>query len=290
MSKHRILTGVSHAGRAVTVLLFCAGVQGQGGDAFLVVNDPRPVAEAVIQLMARHPVVITYEDPPYQYAGDLKDVTDEIRNPQAPARTDGRRTFVPVGGQLEVRYSVSSSSNKPTDLRGTLESIVQYKAALPAGGRFRVEQSGSVFHVIGSQVRDATGQWVEHRSVLDVPITLKSGDRSGYKTVLEILDEVTAKTGVKFAVSAMSVQKMLVGGSAIEAENEPAREVMLRTLQGMSDRLTWLLYYNSARQTYYFNIVAASVEPTIEIHGQPAVPARPGDPLPTGGPVERERN
>ena len=96
----------------------------------------------------------------------------------------------------------------------------------------------------------------------------------------------------KFFVTAMSVQKILVGSGsiAVKAENEPARDVLLRTLRTMSDRLTWLLYYDALSQGYYFNIVAASADPTIEIRGQPASPTRAGDPSPTGRHVPRAGN
>jgi hypothetical protein len=284
MNAQRGSVVASRVGCATAILLFSNGIQGQAGDDFIIVDGARPVAAAVIQLIKRHPVVVTYEDPRYTYAGDLKDVTEEIRNPQAP-RTDGPRIRVPVGGHLQIRYSVSTDTNKPVNLGETLENIVRAKVALPAGGRFRVEQSGSVFHVVASQVRDPSGQWVEHMSVLDVPITLDTRELGGFDMVRVILDEITAKSGVKFEVSAMPVTNLLANyQGSIKANNELAREVMLRTLQGMSKRLTWLLYYDSLRDQYVFNIVPALEEPTIEIRGRPALPPRQGDPTPTGRP------
>ena len=280
----------SRFGRITAMLLCCGSVHGQAKDDFLVVNGARPVADAVVELMKRHPVVVTYEDPRYTYAGDLKDVTDEIRNPLAPPRRpDAPRVFVPVGGQIEVRYAVSTETNKPTDLRATLESVVQAKLAVPAGGRFRVEQSGSVFHVVASEVRDPTGRWVEHTSVLDVPITLASGERSGHERVSAILDEVTAKTGVKFALIDMPLTNGISNGQprysgVTEASNEPAREVMVRTLQGMNPRFTWLLYYDPLSKRYFFNVASASAEPTVEAPVEPRRLPRPGDPTPAGPP------
>jgi hypothetical protein len=277
---------VWRVGCVATMLFLFSGINGQGRDDFLIVNSGRPVADAVIQLIKRHPVVVTYEDPRFRFAGDLKDVTEEIRNPLAP-RTAGPRIRVPVGGHLQVRYGVSADTNKPVNLGETLESLVQAKAALPAGGRFRVEQSGNVFHVIASQERDESGRWVEHASVLEVPITLAGQELGGFEMVRVILDEVSAKNGVKFEMTAMPVTNILGRYSGvIEASNEPAREVMLRTLHAMSERLTWLLYYDSLTEAYVFNIVAALAEPTTEIRGQPSRPPRQGDPTPTGRPFE----
>jgi hypothetical protein len=41
----------------------------------LGVDDPRPVAKAVEELVSRYGYVITYEDPRHAYEGDIQDVT-----------------------------------------------------------------------------------------------------------------------------------------------------------------------------------------------------------------------
>src|SRR5437879_2804770 len=45
----------------------------------ITVNDPRPLAAAITELELRHGWVITYEDPPYEYAADVRDVTGVVR-------------------------------------------------------------------------------------------------------------------------------------------------------------------------------------------------------------------
>lgn len=68
-------------------------------------DDPRPVAEAIRSLTARHPVVITYEDPRYEYSGDTLDVTEQVRNPlNRNAAGSAVRVLVPKGGLLQVSY------------------------------------------------------------------------------------------------------------------------------------------------------------------------------------------
>ena len=44
-----------------------------------IVDDPRPVAAAIDELTSRYGYLITYEDPPYSYSDDVKDVTAEVR-------------------------------------------------------------------------------------------------------------------------------------------------------------------------------------------------------------------
>jgi hypothetical protein len=50
------------------------------------VDNGRPVADAVHELMKRHPVVITYEDLRYTYAGHLADCRHTRRAGAATSR------------------------------------------------------------------------------------------------------------------------------------------------------------------------------------------------------------
>jgi hypothetical protein len=50
-------------------------VGAQTNSVSFYVDGARPVAEAILSLTDRYPVVITYEDPRFEYSGDIKDVT-----------------------------------------------------------------------------------------------------------------------------------------------------------------------------------------------------------------------
>jgi hypothetical protein len=278
-------------------LLFAGGlvgdsVLGQGGRVNLAVDDPRPVASAVLELMQRHPVVITYEDAVYAYTDDIKDVTEEVRNPASPRSDSGYRVLVPVGGPLHVSYDVSSQTNKPADLAAVLSSITQSKNSMPTGGRFRIVQAGDVFHVIASQERDAGGRWIDHASPLDLPITLTTEKVSGSQAIEAILKEVASRTGVEFTVITMGGRNLMSQfNGAVQAQNEVARDVLLRTLQSMNHRLSWLMYYDVSMKRYFFNVVAASAEQrsVITLPENPPTEIKPGDPTPTGVPFGEQR-
>ena len=66
---------------AVATLLFFSvtSAKAQPARVDLFVDDPRPVAKTVELLISRCPVVVTYEEPRYQYRGDIRDVTLEVR-------------------------------------------------------------------------------------------------------------------------------------------------------------------------------------------------------------------
>src|SRR3954452_7623341 len=73
----------------------------------LSVTDPRPVAKAMEGLSDRHGVAITYEDPSYEFEGDLIDVASQVsRSPLKP----GQKLLIPRGGPIEFTYTISSSA------------------------------------------------------------------------------------------------------------------------------------------------------------------------------------
>lgn len=134
------------------------------------VNDPRPIAKAVETLVSQYGYIITYEDPRYNYEGDLEDVTDQVR--RGPARPGvASKIMVPAMGKITVTLPATSALK---DVAAALRALVRQPSE--HGGHFRVEQSGDVFHVVPTQARDPNGNWSANPSILDVPISLPADD------------------------------------------------------------------------------------------------------------------
>jgi hypothetical protein len=73
------------------------------------VDDARPLMRAVDELQARLGVPIHYEDPPFQHADDLEDITDRVpQTPQQRAANPGVKFIVPRGGRLSVNLTGQS--------------------------------------------------------------------------------------------------------------------------------------------------------------------------------------
>jgi hypothetical protein len=78
---------------------------GAGQVVNLAVDDPRPVAKAVLSLISQYGYQITYEDPPYAYQGDLAD-----------RYVNGFKDRIPAGGTLNVSFTPSSDMRNPADM------------------------------------------------------------------------------------------------------------------------------------------------------------------------------
>jgi hypothetical protein len=96
MSRSRSL--IALLASAAILASFSAAANAQTYAVVLSVNDGRPMGQAVLSLIRSYPVTITYEDPRYEYAGDLRDIT----RPVSKTRDAEVRTIVPKGGALQA--------------------------------------------------------------------------------------------------------------------------------------------------------------------------------------------
>ena len=246
----------------------------------LIVNEPRPLSAAALSLIQRYPIMITYEDPPYEFAGDVR-----VR------RTPRHSDLVPIGGVLEASYQVSQSTGELVSVVDTIQRIVEAKNLNPVGGRFKVYPSGNVLHIVPAEVRDSTGNWVKQQSVLSTPITFATEELDSYQLIEAILKDVTATSGQDIRGPAwQGLENPFVGYKGkVEARDEPAREVLMRVLHSISPRYTYWVSYDPSRHLYYFTVVLTAAPAPALPERPPVATPRPGDPTPVGPPF-RPRN
>jgi hypothetical protein len=263
---------------------FSPMARGQTYSVVLSINDPRPMGEAVLSLTRSYPVTITYEDPRYEYSGDLRDVTRQVsktRHPQV-------RAIVPKGGAFHATYDVSQDTGEPVDMAGAIQAVIDANNLARHGGHFELLRSGETFHVVPTEVRDSKGRWIRQQSVLDTPITFSSGgERDFFALIPSIVKEASAASGQKIvSAGPSSIVCSLTCDEhkrTVDATNEPARDILLRLLHSMSPRYTWVLYYDPTMHYYVFNLVLGVERPEPKI--EPYRPTqKPGDPTPAGVP------
>ncbi len=270
---------------AAILASFSPDVRAQTYVVVLSVNDGRPMGQAVLSLIRSYPVTITYEDPRYEYAGDLRDVTRQVsktRHPQA-------RAIVPRGGALHATYEVSQDTGRPVDMADAIQKVIDANNLARHGGHFELRRSGETFHVVPTEVRDNKGRWIPQQSVLDTRITFSSGgERDGFELIETILQEVSVASGQKIVgglnlATTCSTAACVQNKRTVEAQNESARDVLMRLVNSLSRRYTWVLYYAPAERYYVFNLVLGVERPDPSIEYSPPTP-KPGDPTPAGVP------
>jgi hypothetical protein len=266
--------------------------QGAAESVPLVVNDPRPVALAVLSLVESFPVTITYEDPRYEYSGDLKDISAQVtKNSGSSAKT-----FAPVGGVLQTTYEITSDKRQPADVLQAVNSILDAHKANGIGGRFAVFRSGDVYHVVPTEVRNSKGIWAKQQSVLDTRITFSSGgEMHGDALIDAILGQLGASTGQWIGMNpGVALNALHRYSGVVDVSDEPARNVLMGVLRSISPRLTWILNFDPtpapisspAGQGYMFNVLFGAEHAQPGVARTPRTP-KPGDPRPSGGAAPR---
>lgn len=217
----------------------------------LSVDNPRPMAEAVKQLQEKYGWIITYEDPRLVNESDLLDVTDPNYRQAHPG---GRRALAPKGGRLEISYFVSSATGKPENPRALLQMLLNAQAASANPGRFELKQTGQVFHVIPAQVKDVRGRWIHQASILGIPITFPEKERSVFETLETITRALSSATQMKVTIGTIPLNFFVRHRVTQSASGEPAREVLLRTLESTNRKYSWRLLYDPGMKMLALNV------------------------------------
>jgi hypothetical protein len=207
------------------------------------VSDPRPLARAIYTLEQRYGWVITYEDPPYVYVGDIADVTPLVANDYG-SRPSRPRVLIPAGGSFAFTYTVLDGANPAPDERALLEGLL---AAYHSGARpsaFDLTRTGAVFHVTPSMSRNVAGNVETRASILNTAISLAAEDRTALAMVVAIANEVGRSVGVDVVPGTMPLSLLARVRIHAGVSNESARTVLLRTLDATHCKLSWRLLYS----------------------------------------------
>jgi len=136
-----------------------------------------------------------------------------------------------------------------------LQQIVDVQANRVGGGKFRVEQSGQMLHVVPASIRNAKGEWIEQGSVLRHRITIPAAGRSAAEMLNAICAALTKSGGTPVALASGPLRALNAAKSVQAADNELARDTLIRTLERAGGYMTWKLFYAPDQKWYALNIV-----------------------------------
>jgi hypothetical protein len=252
----------------------CAGALAASEPAELLVTVdkmPRPVAAAVEGLQSRHGIVITYEDPAYQFAGDLADVPKQDQDARPHGQT--ARGLVPRAGSLEVRYTARADGE--IEITAVLADILAAHEAADGAGRFQILVHEGHYHVVPSATRTANGQWVAAISPFDRLIDIADEERTVLETIELVLEQVATVSGQQVELMMFSRKTMNTQRIRLTAVQEPAREILERALSPIPYPLSWNLYFDPASEDHESYVMNLSVI------GNRSTAAEPREPITT---------
>lgn len=179
----RVITQFSKSLTATCVLLHTNVVDAQAVIERTEAVTVGSVPEAMDALVERYGYVVTLETPPYVFEDDLQD--------EMALRNDSGRVSKSIAPKILTAKGLTLSLNLPpagsvdtVEMSSIVKQLVQNVSTSNRGAHYRVEQEGDVFHIIPSEVRNASGTWVAHTPIFDTPISIATGERSILATVL----------------------------------------------------------------------------------------------------------
>ena len=240
------------------------------------VNSGRPVTEIVQQISDRTGVVITYEDPPILFPGEIDDVTAEVaRDPDAALVRNGRGVLVPKNKVLE--WTEQTTSTVPTigQVEVSLLDLLRVHNATDAGGKLKLVRDGDILHVVPTRTKLENGQWWDVFSVMDVPITVAPEQRSVDDQLDAIFHAIGKKLGVFIRIVRSPVNTIQVAASMYQLDGVTGRNAVMEVLQKTNTPTRWAILYDPSIEGYYVSFVRLPDKtPGDAGNVQPAAPER----------------
>lgn len=228
------VTAISGAGRAIPA-------------ETITVNDPRPLAEVLLQFQVAYGFAVTYEDPRFANPGDLVQVA-----PRAPT---GFRELIPRGGPLSATFEPPAPDADQAQTAAIISSIIDAYHASGYPGRFRVVRGEHMLHVVPVSVLARDGTTAMTPSILDARVSFPSQKgRNMFEGLRAMLVAVGTVTGQRINIGTVPTNLLMQSPMEEGATEVPAREFLERALHGTGRELSWRLLYSADEGFHALNI------------------------------------
>jgi hypothetical protein len=227
----------------------CAKLTRSGNEITMVADSIRLVDSIANTLAQRFGVVVSAEEPQYQFSGDLQDVREA--DPDWSAQHPKAHYLVPKRRRMEIQFSVLPDGS-PADLGDLLRKVLEkVKDQVPFG--YRLDVDGDFASFVPTTTRNAEGGGVPATPLLDRRVTIALGSRRISENGKLLADSLSAQTGLRVSCCQSLVAGIPWGMPVVpfEAHDEPARKVLERLIllnqrsNWVSSRNYWLLRCDS---------------------------------------------
>ncbi|MBU1660928.1 MAG: thioredoxin [Chloroflexi bacterium] len=224
------------------------------------VTGETPLADAIEGFMRLHQVLVTYEDPLYEFTGDMEDLThtrkDLAKYPpgQAPVVLKPKRM------QFQAQYLLDAQKKAPGDITAALEQLIEQYNHGPRIAEFRLLEGPGIWHVVPTRVRDKSGDWKSATPLLDKVVHLTGGETNYIQFSGALLDEACRDAGVKlwgFGNLPPQIVKLPEGDFSL-------REILARLITSNFVNVTWFFRCDPTpypRGGMFFNTFRLPPEP-----------------------------
>lgn len=217
-------------------------------------TSSRPIADAVLAFGAQRGIRMTYEDPPYLYAGDLADVAAEVRRD-----SNTQPVRIPMGGTISMSFDKQPSS--VGDARVFVPKLLAAQAQLTSGGRFAWQEDvDGTFHVYPAETRGPDGAWRRLGSVLETSVSIDPAEVTGMTLLKAICEQVSKTSPYPVRLGSVPLNAFAQKQTLKDAKAVVARSALLAVVLGTGSSFTWALYFDPDDRAYYLNVIPYSTD------------------------------
>jgi hypothetical protein len=208
---------------------------------------PRPLSQALEVLRLKYDGAVSYEDPQYLSAKDVKE------DPAA------KENLVPAGTPFTLQIPPVQSPTDTAAEEKSIQSIVEAYNHSGNPGQFEVRKTeGRVITVVGVAARDDKGSFAPQKPLLDSVLTIPEKDRTITET-LDLLCETLAKEGHVPVIQGIS-PRSLVDQSHVKIGGKlPARSILAQALAASPKPLYWQFFFDPNTKGYILNVHSVHV-------------------------------
>ncbi|MFC3692794.1 hypothetical protein ACFOWB_11295 [Chenggangzhangella methanolivorans] len=210
-----------------------------GPGAMAVIDDPRPVAAAAMEIERVSGRAISYEDAPFR---DRRAMASMVEAAEGDA-------FLAPRGDVLTTPMPSSPDQAAAALRA---AVVRYEAGRPVAA-FDVIEDGMI-RVAPRAAVDASGAMRPVTPALDRRISLKAKPRTGMELLGDLREAVAAAEGRRVLIGTVPtglLSRLKVGFGAAD---EPARAALARLVAASGRKMAWKLLYDPGFDDYALNL------------------------------------
>jgi hypothetical protein len=227
----------------------CGIVKKRGSTVTIIVDEIRPVDALANTLAQRFGIVVSAEEPEYQFVDDFEDV--QTADPEWSAEHLKAHYKVPKRRKIEVQFSVSKSDT-PEDVPALLKQAVQNANQQTRFG-YRIDIDGEFYTLVPATTRNSKGVVVQTTPLLDRRISIPVAKRTIAEHAKLMAESLSAQTGLKVSCCQTLAPGRFWGTSVVEygAIDETARKVLEQLIvltqqsESVTSRNYWLVRCDS---------------------------------------------
>lgn len=206
-------------------------------NAEIRVNEPRPLAAALLRLESQLGIAITYEDPPYVFARDV------VVSDQGP--------LIPRPGTIEFSYALQADAGE------TIRRLLDVNAKQANPGAFELLRSDGFYHVIATAYANEQGSPVRLSPILSSRVTIAAREVTGLGIIELVAEQLSSKlkeTKETFVMGTVPAPALSKSHETFTCSGVPARDCLREVLVKSGYNFSWQLFYDPKLKWYVFNV------------------------------------